>query len=171
MAKVHWNKSVSTSLCGLNTVSVNVEFTSNGTDVTCERCRKLLPLVRRTAWDLLIDEEKPNEEPVEPEKPKRVRKAKLKTSPAEPSLTEEELLSAARDGIRAGFRDVQPTRREEAMQSGFRMVYGDERMLVGSDRVPLSPAIWVYARAILLRVVASAVIISSLTVLLWYLLK
>jgi hypothetical protein len=81
MAKVHWNKSAATSMCGLSTVTVNVEFTANGQDVSCERCKKFLPEVRRTAWDLLLDEEKP----VDPAKPKQVRKPKPK-KPVEPDL-------------------------------------------------------------------------------------
>ncbi len=134
MAKVHWNKSADTSMCGLNSTSMSIEFTSNGQDVSCERCKKLLPVVRRTAWDLLIDEERP----VEPAKPKQVRKPKAKKVPVEPGLTEEELLPVVLSAVREGFQDV---RREEAMQRGFRTsygdgkVYGDARMF-GPDRGP-----------------------------------
>lgn len=68
MAKVHWHKAEGSSMCG----RAHVQFTGNGQDVTCEHCKKLLPEVRRTAWDLLNDEEPPPA----PEKPKRVRKSR-----------------------------------------------------------------------------------------------
>ena len=60
-------------MCGLDSTSVKVEFTNQGQDVTCERCKKFLPEVRRTAWDLISGEEPPQVQPIEVRKPKKPR--------------------------------------------------------------------------------------------------
>ena len=80
MAKIHWPRTDQRSLCGQPLLN----FTGNGQDVTCERCKKLLPEVRRTAWDLLNDEGPP----APPEKPKRVRKPRAKPVDRTNSMTE-----------------------------------------------------------------------------------
>jgi hypothetical protein len=77
---------------------MKVQFTQDGPEVTCERCLKLLPAVDRTAWDLILNEEEA------PSKPEKVKKPRIKVTPApEPTV-----------------------RREEAMRETFNVLYGVE---------------------------------------------
>ena len=74
LRKVHW-PGEGKAVCGYTTDRLAL----NAQEVSCERCKKILPEVTRTAWDLILDED--HSPPVV--KPKRVRKAPAPKAPPE----------------------------------------------------------------------------------------
>jgi hypothetical protein len=120
LRKIHW-PGEGKAVCGYTTDRLAL----NAQEVSCERCKKLLPEVTRTAWDLILDED--HSPPVA--KPKRTRKPKPKPAPILPEVI-----------VRRA------PRRQDSMLDTFAQVYGVERRpadpaeyLVSNGPSPWSP--------------------------------
>ena len=74
VAKTHWKIDKNTA-CGRSARTVEVSNVASG--VSCEICKRKIPAVARSAWDLILDEDRPEPEPEAAKpKPKKPRKPK-----------------------------------------------------------------------------------------------